>query len=86
MAQTSCLITSGSRPELSINQGVRQQVIIHGPGGWTGDGFRHAVDLVQSVWVDRKPLISHHYFLTNAAYGFVTQAQPDAAVEVLRTL
>jgi threonine dehydrogenase-like Zn-dependent dehydrogenase len=86
MAQTSCLTTSGSRPELSINQGVRKQVTIHGPGVWTGDGFRHAVDLVQSVWVDRTPLISHRYFLANAAYAFVTQAQPDAAVEVLREL
>ena len=42
--------------------------------------------LVQSVWVERKPLISHRYFLANAAYAFVTQAQPDAAVEVLRKL
>ena len=41
--------------------------------------------LVRSVWVDRKPLISYHYFLASAAYAF-TQAQPDAAVEVLRKL
>ena len=84
MAQTSCLITSGSRPELSINQGVRKQVTIHSPGA-AFVMLSILCKLVQSVWADRKPLISYRYFLANAAYAF-TQAQPDAAVDVLREL
>jgi hypothetical protein len=60
--------------------------MVRGPGPGTAFVMLSILcKLVQSVWVDRKPLISHHYFLANAAYAF-TQAQPDAAVEVLRKL
>jgi hypothetical protein len=60
--------------------------MVRGPGPGMAFAMLSIVcKLVQSVWVDRKPLIAYHYFLANGAYAF-TQAPPGAAVEVLRTL
>jgi hypothetical protein len=60
--------------------------MVRGPGPGTAFAMLSiSCKLVRSVRVYRKPLISHHYFLANAAYAF-KQAPPDAAVGVLRML
>jgi 2-desacetyl-2-hydroxyethyl bacteriochlorophyllide A dehydrogenase len=71
------------QPELDFNQVVRKQVTVQGSWAWTGDDFRQAIALVQSGRVDRKPLISHQYALTQAPHAFATQDQPEAAIKVL---
>ncbi len=71
------------QPELDLNQVVRKHVTIHGSWTWTGEDYRHALALVASGRVDRKPLVSHTYDLSEAPHAFATQAQPDASVKVL---
>jgi threonine dehydrogenase-like Zn-dependent dehydrogenase len=70
-------------PELDFNQVVRKQVTVQGSWAWTGDDFRQAIALVQSGRVDRKPLISHQFPLTDAPDAFATQDRPDAAIKVV---
>lgn len=75
--------TYEQQPELDFNQVVRKQVTVYGSWAWTPDDYRRAIALVQTGRIDRKPLLSHTYPLTEAPEAFVTQSQPDAAIKVL---
>ncbi len=75
--------TYEQQPELDFNQVVRKQVAVYGSWAWTPDDYRRAIALVQTGRIDRKPLLSHTYPLTEAPEAFVTQSQPDAAIKVL---
>ena len=69
--------------ELDFNQVVRKHVTIEGSWTWTDDDYRQAIALVESGRVDRKPLISHAFPLTDAPEAFAIQDQPDAAIKVV---
>jgi 2-desacetyl-2-hydroxyethyl bacteriochlorophyllide A dehydrogenase len=73
------------QPELDFNQVVRKHVIIHGSWTWTRQDFQHAIALVQSGRIDRRPLISHQFPLDEAPHAFATQDRPDAAIKVVLT-
>lgn len=75
--------TYEQQPELDFNQVVRKHVTIHGSWAWTPDDYRRAIALVQTGRIDRKPLLSHTYPLTEAPEAFATQAQPSTAIKVL---
>lgn len=69
--------------ELDFNQVVRKHVTIEGSWTWADDDYRQAIALVESGRVDRKPLISHAFPLTEAPEAFAIQDQPDAAIKVV---
>jgi threonine dehydrogenase-like Zn-dependent dehydrogenase len=73
------------QPELDFNQVVRKHVTIHGSWTWTRQDFQHAIALVQSGRIDRRPLISHQFPLDEAPHAFATQDRPDAAIKVVLT-
>ena len=61
------------QPAIDVNQIVSKNLTVIGTLGYTEEDMREALDLIASGQVDRKPLITHRYALTEAAEAFEAQ-------------
>lgn len=61
------------QPAIDVNQIVSKNLTVIGTLGYTEEDMRDALDLIASGQVDRKPLITHRYALTEAAEAFEAQ-------------
>ena len=61
------------KPEVDFNQVVSKNITVIGTLGYTEDDVKQALDLIASGQVDRKPLITHRYALSEASEAFEAQ-------------
>jgi threonine dehydrogenase-like Zn-dependent dehydrogenase len=71
------------KPEVDFNQVVSKNITVIGTLGYTQDGVKQALALIASAQVDRKPLITHRYRLSQAREAFEAQLDTSETLKAV---
>jgi threonine dehydrogenase-like Zn-dependent dehydrogenase len=81
---TVVLVAVSEKPfEFEVNAIMRKGIRLFGSWAWSLEEFVHALDLIGSGKVDRKPLMSHQFPLDAAKEAYETQVRTEEAIKVL---